>query len=268
MRRKLTASNFFDGNNSDALNNIFDQIGGDITSILCTDVTVTDTLSPNVEIVPGEDGTVNESDLKITVRNRQTGEEITSGYGSLTIDDVITITATYANGNITLDFPDDYQLNANYTFEVTAKIRATETAYNTYRESGYDFTGGEDTGSASAGKLGMRTNDLATVEYTYNGQTQTETYEVPVIQLHPGTLQITKQITGSLIEDEITALKETLQFKVTLDGKEETYSLNQFEQDNGIYTLEIKGLSPNTQYSVTESGAEVPGYILAQTPEG
>ena len=262
------STQFFDGNNSDALNNIFDQIGGDITSILCTDVTVTDTLSPNVEIVPGEDGTVNESDLKITVRNRQTGEEITSGYGSLTIDDVITITATYANGNITLDFPDDYQLNANYTFEVTAKIRATETAYNTYRESGYDFTGGEDTGSASAGKLGMRTNDLATVEYTYNGQTQTETYEVPVIQLHPGTLQITKQITGSLIEDEITALKETLQFKVTLDGKEETYSLNQFEQDNGIYTLEIKGLSPNTQYSVTESGAEVPGYILAQTPTG
>lgn len=261
------STQFFDGNNSDALNNIFDQIGGNITSILCTDVTVTDTLSPNVEIVPGEDGTVNESDLKITVRNRQTGEEITSGYGSLTIDD-ITITATYANGNITLDFPDDYQLNANYTFEVTAKIRATETAYNTYRESGYDFTGGEDTGSASAGKLGMRTNDLATVEYTYSGQTQTETYEVPVIQLHPGTLQITKQITGSLIEEEITALEGTLQFKVTLNEKEETYSLNQFEQENGIYTLKIEGLSPNTQYSVTESGAEVPGYILAQTPTG
>ena len=261
------STQFFDGNNSDALNNIFDQISGDITSILCTDVTVTDTLSPNVEIVPGEDGTVNESDLKITVRNRQTGEEITSGYGSLTIDDV-TITATYANGNITLDFPDDYQLNANYTFEVTAKIRATETAYNTYRESGYDFTGGEDTGSASAGKLGMRTNDLATVEYTYNGQTQTETYEVPVIQLHPGTLQITKQITGSLTEEEITALEGTLQFKVTLNEKEETYSLNQFEQENGIYTLKIEGLSPNTQYSVTESGAEVPGYILTQTPKG
>ena len=31
--------------------------------------------------------------------------------------------------------------------------------------------------------------------------------------------------------------------------------------------MSIAGLSPNTQYIVTESGADLPGYILTQTPD-
>ena len=93
-------------------------------------------------------------------------------------------------------------------------------------------------------------------------------YPKPVIQLNPGTLTITKQITGDLTEEQIAALENSIKFEVELNGVKTSYPLSSFtSQGDNSYTMSIAGLSPNTQYIVTESGADLPGYILTQTPD-
>lgn len=266
------STQFFDGNNSDALNNIFDQIGGDITSILCENVTVTDTLSENVEIAAGEGVPVDDSLLTITVTNKA-GDTVATGRGSVYLDsDKVSITAHYdpATRQITLNFPPDYKLNKDYTYMVTAPIRATEKAYENYRNNGnqYPDTGDQGTGT-HAGQAGLYTNNKATVDYTYNGKNYSAEYPMPVIQLKPGTLTITKQITGDLTEEQIAALEDSIKFEVELNGVKTSYPLSSFMSQGGnSYTMSIGGLSPNTQYTVTESGAEIPGYVLEANTTG
>ena len=152
---------------------------------------------------------------------------------------------------------------------MTTKIQATEAAYEAYRnnENSYPDPGDQGTGT-HAGQAGLYTNNKATVDYTYNGKNYSAEYPMPVIQLDPGTLTITKQITGDLTEEQIAALKDSIKFEVELNGVKTSYPLSSFtEQNNNYYTMSIGGLSPNTQYTVTETGAELPGYILTQTPD-
>ena len=270
--KKAEKAQFFDGNNSSALDNIFNEIAGDITSILCSNVTVTDTLSENVEIVTGGSGsgTPTSDDFTITVVGED-GQTVATDKGSVQVDGA-TIIASYnqETRQIVLDFPDDYQLKKGYTYKVTTKIQATEAAYEAYRnnENVYPDTGDQGTGT-HAGKAGLYTNNKAAVDYTYNGKNYSAEYPMPVIQLDPGTLTITKQITGDLTKEQVAALEDSIKFEVKLDGVETSYPLSNFtSQGDNSYTMSIAGLSPNTQYTVTETGAELPGYILTQTPTG
>ena len=259
-------------NDTDALQKAFEDIVGDTTSILCSNVTVTDTLSENVEIVTGGSGsgTPTSDDFTITVEN-ENGQQVETGKGSVQVDGV-TITASYnqETRQIVLDFPDNYQLKKGYTYKVSTTIRATEKAYEAYRnnENSYPDNGDKGTGT-HAGEAGLYTNNKATVDYTYNGKNYSAEYPMPVIQLKPGTLTITKQITGDLENADITALEENLTFTVSLNGKESSYKLNEFTlgADN-TYSLKIEGLSPNTEYVVTESGAEILGYVLDASSTG
>lgn len=269
------STQFFDGNNSDALNNIFDQISGDITSLLCTDVIITDTLTSYVEMVSQDgDGTVNGDDLYIEVLNGD-DQTIKSGYGSVTLDEA-TITASYdaEMKRIVLDFPDDYQLAAGYTYKVTAKIQATEEAYEYYRANGgqYIDIGAPGTGETSADQGGIPTNSVANVTYTYNGVEGSSIYPVPVIQIDPKTLTIEKTITGldELTEEQMQVVEEGTTFTVTLNGVPTNYTLAQFVKgENGVYTLSIPNLSPNTAYEVSETAADLsPTYTLQTTTDG
>lgn len=259
-----------DNGSSSDLEKVFKDIAGDAVSILCSDVTVTDTLSENVEIVTSGSGTPVPNDFTITVEN-QNGQQVVTGKGSVQVDGV-TITASYnaETRQIVLDFPDDYQLKKGYTYKVTTKIQATEAAYEAYRNNGnsYPNTGDKGTGT-HAEQAGLYTNNKATVDYTYNGKNYSAEYPMPVIQLKPGTLTITKQITGDLENADITALKNKLTFTVNLNGTKSSYTLNQFTPGaNNTYSLTIGGLSPNTEYAVTESGAEILGYVLDASSTG
>ena len=260
-----------DSGSSSDLEEIFQNIAGDAVSILCSNVTVRDTLSENVEIVTGGSGsgTPTSDDFTITVVGED-GQTVATGKGSVQVDDV-TISARYneATRQIVLDFPDNYQLKKGYTYKVTTKIQATEAAYEAYRNNGnsYPDTGDQGTGT-HAGQLGLYTNNKATVDYTYNGKNYSAEYPMPVIQLKPGTLTITKRITGDLENTDITALEENLTFTVNLNGEESSYKLNEFTPGaNNTYSLTIKGLSPVTDYTVTESNATVTGYTLQTTKE-
>lgn len=247
--------------NVDKLTGIFKDIAAKITTFLCTDVTVTDVLSDNVQMVMGSDNQPKK--LVVTVKDKS-GNTVATPAG---------ITASYdaAQKKIVMDFPDDYKLNPEYTYIVTATIEATEKAYENYRANGnaYPDTGEADTGVTSAGKEGVFSNKdgEAKVTYEYNKKPGEAKYPMPVIQLHPGTLIVKKNITGDLTEAEKTALVNKMTVDVKIKGNENKVPLRAFTPGNdGTYTFTFNGLSPNTAYSVTESGADVEGYELTTTP--
>lgn len=236
----------------DELNSVFDQIQGNITQVLCDHVSVEDTLSENVQPVEG-------ASPQVTVTN-ENGEIVETPNG---------ITASLTGKELKLSFPEDYKLEKGYEYKVSLTIEPTDRAYQKYSENGlkYPDLADKDTGTHKE-QYGFYSNDEATVTYTYNGQTQVNEYPKPVIQLNPGTLTITKQITGDLENTDITALEENLTFTVNLNGEESSYKLNEFTPGaNNTYSLTIKGLSPVTDYTVTESNATVNGYTLQTTKE-
>lgn len=252
----------YDGTDEEALKKAFDDIQSTITKLLCTDVTITDTLSGNVQIVTDASG--QPSALTVRVIKDEDGSVAAKGENAVTFEGV-TITASYDTNTkkITLDFPDDYQLKEGYTYQVTANIDATEKAYENYRtnNNSYPDTGDAATGDTSANQKGVFTNTSAEVTYTYNGKESTEKYPMPVIQLHPGTLTIEKTITG-LENDEnaLNALKNQLTFEYQLNsGAAQTVSFSSFSynEQSKKYTYEIAGLSPNTSYTVTEKNADI-----------
>ena len=269
---QVETTGYYSGTDSNSLNSIFDEIEGGITSLLCTNVTITDTLSQNVEIVTSGEGVPTGSDFKITITDDDGSIIQESNNGVLAVAGG-EIKAHYDTKKcqIVLDFPDDYQLVKGYTYKVTTTIQPTETAYEAYRnlENSYPDTGDEGTGNTSAGQKGFFANNYATVDYTYNEKHETSLYPKPVIQLNPGTLIITKQITGDLTEDQLAALKKSIKFDVVLNGASTSYPLSGFtESDDNFYTMSIRGLSPDTKYTVTETGADFPGYVLEANTTG
>lgn len=231
----------------DELNSVFDQIQGNITQVLCDHVSVKDTLSENVQPVEG-------ASPKVIVTD-ENGKTVPTPNG---------ITASLTGKELKLSFPEDYKLEKGYEYKVSLTIEPTDRAYQKYSENGLQYPdfADKDTGTHQE-QYGFHSNVQATVTYTYNGQTQVNEYPKPVIQLNPGTLTITKQITGDLENADITALKNKLTFTVNLNGTESSYTLNQFTPgENNTYSLTIKGLSPVTDYTVTESNATVTGYTL------
>lgn len=236
----------------DELNSVFDQIQGNITQVLCDHVSVEDTLSENVQPVEG-------ASPKVIVTD-ENGQTVPTPNG---------ITASLTEKKLKLSFPEDYKLEKGYEYKVSLTIEPTDLAYQKYSNNGLQYPdfADKDTGTHQE-QYGFHSNVQATVTYTYNGQTQVNEYPKPVIQLNPGTLTITKQITGDLENADITALKNKLTFTVNLNGEESSYKLNQFTPGaDNTYSLTIKGLSPVTDYTVTESNATVTGYTLQTTKE-
>lgn len=149
-------------NSAADLAKIFEDIAADITTFLCSNVTVTDVLSDNVQMVMGSDNKPKK--LVVTVKDKN-GNTVATPDG---------ITASYDadQKKIVMDFPDDYKLNPEYTYIVTATIEATEKAYENYRANGnaYPDTGETGTGATSADQKGVFSNKdgEAKVTYTYN----------------------------------------------------------------------------------------------------
>lgn len=288
----------FDGTNTDELTKAFSTIESDILTFLCSNVSIQDVLSENVEIVKDKDGVFKS--LKIVVTGKD-GKTIVEGDNKVTFQDGtqnVTLKAGYDSKTktITLDFPAEYQLNAEYTYKVIANIDATEKAYENYRknltdnkdenEKGYKDAADAGTGT-HAGKKGMYTNENseAKMTYTFRGEEYTELYDKPVIKLHPGKLILEKEVEGldSLTPEQLEQYKANLKFKIKVKTKNDT-SLKEEEitltdlakesngnEDSGsdsntnrrnkyIYTV-MEGINPGSFYEITEDGGEVEGYI-------
>ena len=288
----------FDGTNTDELTKAFSTIESDILTFLCSNVSIQDVLSENVEIVKDKDGVFKS--LKIVVTGKE-GKTIVEGDNKVTFQDGtqnVTLKAGYDSKTktITLDFPAEYQLNAEYTYKVIANIDATEKAYENYRknltdnkdenEKGYKDVADAGTGT-HAGEKGMYTNENseAKMTYTFRGEEYTELYDKPVIKLHPGKLILEKEVEGldSLTPEQLEQYKANLKFKIKVKTKndtslkEEEITLTAFakesngNEDSGsdsntnrknkyIYTV-MEGINPGSFYEITEDGGEVEGYI-------
>ena len=287
----------FDGTNTDELTKAFSTIESDILTFLCSNVSIQDVLSENVEIVKDKDGVFKS--LKIVVTGKD-GKTIVEGDNKVTFQDGtqnVTLKAGYDSKTktITLDFPAEYQLNAEYTYKVIANIDATEKAYENYRknltdnkdenEKGYKDAADAGTGT-HAGEKGMYTNENseAKMTYTFRGEEYTELYDKPVIKLHPGKLILEKEVEGldSLTPEQLEQYKANLKFKIKVKTKndtslkEEEITLTAFakesngNEDSGnssntnkrnkyIYTV-MEGINPGSFYEITEDGGEVEGY--------
>ena len=287
----------FDGTNTDELTKAFSTIESDILTFLCSNVSIQDVLSENVEVVKDKDGAFKS--LKIVVTGKD-GKTIVEGDNKVTFQDGtqnVTLKAGYDSKTktITLDFPAEYQLNAEYTYKVIANIDATEKAYENYRknltdnkdenEKGYKDAADAGTGT-HAGKKGMYTNENseAKMTYTFRGEEYTELYDKPVIKLHPGKLILEKEVEGldSLTPEQLEQYKANLKFKIKVKTKndtslkEEEITLTAFakesngNEDSGsdsntnrrnkyIYTV-MEGINPGSFYEITEDGGEVEGY--------
>lgn len=288
----------FDGTNTDELTKAFSTIESDILTFLCSNVSIQDVLSENVEVVKDKDGVFKS--LKIVVTGKD-GKTIVEGDNKVTFQDGtqnVTLKAGYDSKTktITLDFPAEYQLNAEYTYKVIANIDATEKAYENYRknltdnkdenEKGYKDAADAGTGT-HAGEKGMYTNENseAKMTYTFRGEEYTELYDKPVIKLHPGKLILEKEVEGldSLTPEQLEQYKANLKFKIKVKTKNDT-SLKEEEitltdlakesngnEDSGnssntnkrnkyIYTV-MEGINPGSFYEITEDGGEVEGYI-------
>lgn len=262
---------------ADELSKLFDDIAGKTLELLCTNVEITDTLSDNVKLVESASG--KPKDLVVTVKKGdKDGTLEVTGNNEVIFQDA-RIWAEYKDGKIMLHFPENYTLDPEYTYIVTANIEATETAYQHVREHGgtYPNTGEKGTGKTSEGKGGVFTNTKAEVAYTYNDVGTTESYNNPVIQLKPAKLIVKKTITG-LTEDEInTALKNNLTFDITYTyptGKQttvtETKKLSDFTKnadDTYTYTYTSGDIwSMGATYEVTETAYTVTDYDCTATP--
>lgn len=180
----------YSGTDEQELKKAFDDIKGQITQLLCTGVKVTDIFSDYAQPVM-QSGT--PSSLTLTIKE---GETVKYGPApSITIPETetnepTTLTPVYQDGQVTLEFPEEYQLEAGWTYIITVQVEPTDEAYTFYQENnGYIHTGDEGTGATSAGKPGIHSNAVGSkVDYTFNGKTVSEDYAFPVIQIDPTKL--------------------------------------------------------------------------------
>lgn len=200
-----TVTGSYNGTDSSNLKNAFDTIIRDATELLCTNVTVTDTLTDEVELV--------NNDLTVVVKDEAGNEiEILKDRDGTKVDVSKIITTdiqTDANGKkqIIMRFKSDYKLESGYTYYVTAKIKPTDQAYLKYQENGYTDTGDKFTDEylgadkkpqkdtrndgTSSNREGFKSNVSAEVSYTYNGVPDTKLYPEPVIQVDNETVSHT-----------------------------------------------------------------------------
>lgn len=262
----------------DDLNKTFENFGEIVSNLNCTEVKVTDTLSDKAQVVK-TDGKL--SDLTVTVT---TGEATYTGVGSVTIPKTkenkeTTITAEYENDgkSIVLMFPLEYKLEKGYEYSVTTKIEPTEAAYQAYRKGNENYPEMPDvnTGThAENNERGFKCNTKATLSYHDGQGNKTSDFKHPVIRLTPGSLVIQKTIAGELTEAQVKALEENLTFKYTLNkGEEQSTKLTDWTKNetNGTYTARktvASGLSPNTEYTVTEANENVEGYVVDKKADG
>ena len=200
-----TVTGSYNGTDSSNLKNAFDSIIRDATELLCTDVTVTDTLTDEVELV--------NQNLQVVVKD-ETGKVITklkdASGNEAAVSKIITVsTAKDSDGKtqIIMRFEPSYKLESGYTYYVTAKIRPTTKAYLEYQNRSYTGTGdkntdeylgtgkkpGNDTrnNGTSSEQNGFYSNVLANVTYKYNNKTYTKPYAKPVIQVNDSTVSHT-----------------------------------------------------------------------------
>lgn len=242
----------FDGTNPENLMKAFDQIYSTITSSAKIKVfSITDTLSQWVDPVDFVGtGDVTKS---VTVRNGDTIEPM-SRYAATYNSDTRTVTVT---------FNDTKGIVAEKTdvIYVSFKVKPSDAAYADYAENNkYPDTGDANTGDASAGRQGYRSNVDAELNYCVltevNNVSSCEPtkakYPHPVVQVKLGEIKITKQWKDS--GEHADSVTVRLQRKAIGASTEAEYVGDPITLDAGHqWTATVDNLVPGYTYSVVEN---------------
>ena len=249
----------FDGTNPENLTKAFDQIYSTITSSAKIKVfSITDTLSQWVDPVDFSDA-ANGTDITqhVTVKNGST--KLTSGYtATYSVDSSghRTVTVTF-NGT---DGTDGIVAEKTDVIDVSFKVKPSDAAYADYASNDYPDRGDANTGDASAGRPGYRSNVDAKLNYCVltevNGAASCERTEAeyphPVVQVKLGKIIITKQWKGSGEHaDSVTVQLQRKAIGATTDAENVGNPITLNATNN--WTTTVDKLVPGYTYSVVET---------------
>lgn len=239
-----------------ALKDAFAKMAANITRMACTKVEVSDELSENVVLLnkagqeltglTAEDYTLYAKDETGTAQDVPEGTKV-----------------SYANGALSVKFPEDYELKDSWSYGITVRIRPSDKAYEDYLsgKETYPDTGAEDTGTHS-GEAGFYSNKEAKVTYLWNKSAdRTELFPMPVVQVRTSELSVEKRIEGNMRNP-----KDIFAFKLTLqkNGKDYPGELSGLKKEtDGSYSFSLKGgekavftLPWGYTYTVTETDSK------------
>ena len=195
------AINYSDPSN---LTGEFTSIAGDILTLACSDVTITDTLSQYVD-------TTANTKIKVNIAQKTAngytnvsgnGREFTLTDGSLAASDVYEGTTKIATVSYNKDtktaalkFEDSYTFKENYYYYLSiTNVVPNQTAFDEYQKTAYPNKGDKYTDASSDGysavetgtsseKAGFYSNSAATISYKWKDSNVTENYRKPVVQV-------------------------------------------------------------------------------------
>ena len=283
-------SEYFESYDSDEMVKKFEEFAAEITSVDCKNVVITDTLSDYAELA-------DDAVFSVAIRNGSgdvvavdggpyTATEAASGAARYTFKDGSNKTRTLELAydadakSFTLTFPEDYALEAGWTYTVTTQIQPTEKAFTEFAESGYgDIVGDANTDDpdgyygtpedewTSSNKSGFYANSEATVTYVSADQLQEDEYPKPVIQVNVGA-----QITLYKIDKDTSESIEGAKFQLYKDDGNETFAES---QDTALFddarvtasggTIDLGKLLPGI-YWLVETEAAPGGYQAPAVP--
>ena len=207
---------------------IFDDIEMQISEFRCTNVAIKDTLSSWAELTDAGGAPITDIGDNYTIAVKDKNGNVVEGE----LPEGTTVVYDNTTKQIKLNFPADYELKREYTYEIIFRIRPSEAALMDYAANGvYPNVGDVGTGDGSAGAMGYFSNGEATVSYTYRGQNKTENFGKPVIQLG-GTVSVTKNATG--LPDDM----DNKTFSFTLSGLPEGTDYSKFHINGSGGTVE------------------------------
>lgn len=182
----------------------FTSIAGDILTLACSKVTITDTLSKYVD-------TTANTKIKVNIAQKTAngytnvsgkGREFTLTDGSLAASDVYEGTTKIATVSYNKDtktaalkFEDSYTFKENYYYYLSiTNVVPNQTAFDEYQKTASPNKGDKYTDASSDGysavetgtsseKAGFYSNSAATISYKWKDSNVTENYRKPVVQV-------------------------------------------------------------------------------------
>lgn len=272
-----TEKEMFKSSNREELISRFEGIAAEITSVNCTGVTITDTLSEYADLT-------DDAEFTVAITKGYHGGEpvtVTAVNGPVRVDDngnVKNAKFTFTDGSgtqqeltldydgatetFTLTFPKDYALEDGWTYTVTTQIEPSDIAVDYFNEHGtYPNTGEKITdvpGTAeenyiSTDKDGFHSNTEATLTYESAGTQQTDEYPNPVITFDSKEIVyavgVEKVLEGADLEE--TMFEFSIEARQTGNEADGTYV-------SADEAAKMAGLSPNPYVfsnGTTTSGA-------------